>query len=493
MTLKARIMSIIALLGILGSCSAADMPNDLQDIIKSSNQIQLKDLLSINDENNLAGSSAALMTLTGSSGTIHFLKAYLYHSNTTLCNGTLTLLGAVSVVDNGSGFPFTAGQDVSFNQNAAYTLYTNTGQGLPNPSVVDTVTCMKIYLTGGNDTNYHSSCMQFGQTCSGSTCIASAPTTVSSPWVNTAQTPCQTPLLYAAASSSGPQVWYCTIPGDGTLGCTHLTSFAGTGAFGVAINNGYAYFTDPNFTQKIYPCTIAASNGVPTCAAGTTFTGSPKGLALNSGVYYYTGGNQFLYAGGITQNTGAFSAPTSGGTQYHSPLGININNGYAYFVNQFPNPPTGATNDAVYYCTLAGVCNPTTTGLVSGVAITSAYDIALNNGYAYIPYATSSPATTGIMYCKVNDGLAIPADKGKLQNCQPTGSGVGLDTPQSIVIYNGIAYIGNRNGDGLGSFGNGFIGSCPVNALTGALGTCKLAFSSPSGFILAGINLMAVY
>lgn len=477
MTLRPQILSILAFLGILGTCSAADARNDFQDLIKPSEQIQLNDLLSISDKNNLLN-SAALMQMTTNSGTIHFLKAYLYSSS----NCTTGLLGAVSVVDNGTGFSFTAGQTISLNKTAAYKLFTNSGQGTnANPNNPTNVLCMKLYLTGGNQTKYNSPCMTFDENCSSGTACQTG-TSPNVPWTNTSQTPCQTPLLYVTSSSStDPTSWYCTIDGGGTLTCNPFTST--TVANGIAINNGYAYITNQT-SNTITPCPINAANGIPgTCSTAQTYSATgPTGIALNAGIYYFTGSTGFIYAGGINQTLGTLTPASPSATNYGGPLGININNNFAYFTNKSPT-----TGDVVYLCTLLGVCNfQSAASTISSEAVTAAYDIALYNGHAYIPYKTAT--TTGIMFCEINSVT------GELSNCLPTGGGLGINNPQSIVIYDDIAYIGNQNGNGLGGSGLGFIGYCPVSLIDGSLGTnCDKAFSMQSIPRLKNINLMAIY
>lgn len=488
MTYRLRTISFLAALGVLTNSYAAEAKIEIPNKLPYSKPVQLKDLLSTGE--NFTSSAAEFKFTT--TGTIHFLKAYLYHSDTGLCTAPLTLKGAVSVTDNNSGFSFTSGQLIKFNGAAAYQLFNNDGQKALTGYVPSDITCIGLYLNGGNDTNNSTICTQFDENCSGSICN-SGTGSVDLTWQPN-QTPCgpnnpttPNPSLYFPSNdfANNGRLWQCTFSGSGVLACNDITPGApGIGfnnAYGLTINNGYAY-SDNNLgsIHNIYQSTVDPSSGAISVGAEiVSNTAQPFEISLSSG-HYYLATSEGVDFGDITQSTGALSFVDTYVTS--SAGSVAINNNYAYITNQLgsqtvtscPINPDGS---------LGSIATPCITAYTFPVRINS---IAIYNKYAYVTTSISNGSYTlgGVFYCLVGDGILNP--NGTLNNCIETGNPSVFSRPSSIAAYNGYVYFSNST--------NGYIGSCQIDT-DGSLisSSCNGQAGSNGGVAFSGPGQISIY
>lgn len=460
MTQHFRVLAFITALGIFGSAYSANAKMDIPNQQQYSKTVQLNELLSVGEN---FTTPAAQFTFT-TTGTIHFLKADFYNSSNSDCSGTLTLLGSVSVIDNGAGFPFNNTQAVNFNPFAAYKLIQNQGQNITPSSVK----CMKIYLTGGNDTNNNTTCMAFNENCATApTCSATSGLPQAASWSNTSQTPCTTPSLYLTNSgldNTNPNVLKCIFGGSGTISSCTPT---GTGSLpwtgfnfptGIALNNGYAYIGQGSGTggATIDLCQVDSSNGaLINCATEVTGLTQVTNLALSTG-FYFTGegiSSSNINYGSIDQGppypyTGI---PTSLGTQtpgtFSSPQGISINNGYIYMIS--------GSDSQVFTCAVnsnTGVLSTPCVPIGSSGQFQNPKSLTIYNGYIYILGAQFGGVRV-IYACPITSPTTFGSCTTNIITSYSTN-------PVGLIGYNNYIYFTDAN-----SFtNNGYIGSCQISS-----------------------------
>lgn len=445
-----RIVKSLVIATIFGAfgCSFADAGLEVQPPLKPNTVIGLKDLLSTGDADLLTSPNAGQLNLSTYTGNIRFLKAYFY-SNPDCSNG---LLGAASVIDNSLGFPFT-NQTVNLNSYAAYQLATNLS--IPTSSIQ----CLALYVDGSNETSNAVTCQSFvPENCTALplqceyTGAALPPVT----WASVNQgSPCgvngvnpATRYAYVPQGGGGGQVKiYSVNSSGGALTETSSSPVSLFGATSIALNNGFAYITS---SAGLYTCSIDASDGSLSCGAAAPVLGAttPAGITINTGYVYITD------LGTGSSNTGKiFKCPISvsgavgtctrtainspGFFTFDSPTSIVINNNFAYVVNSTNNTLTKCSIDTLNQNEITA-CGPTPT---SGAFPGSLGGIAIENGFAYLPAYNVPPSFTPSIYkCDVDPSF------GTISNCGPTATSGSYNTPQGIVIMNGVAYITNNSG-----------------------------------------------
>ena len=473
---------LVLTLGILGLCHASDAKIQANEAVEHQKPIHLKDIFTVGKS--VSPSVGYLYFST--SGTIHFLKAYFYDSNTSDCTGTLTLLGAVSVVDNGAGFPFSNGQTVSFNGDAAYALIQNAGQGITDSSVK----CMKFYLGGGNDTSNTTNCVSLPENCSPSTCTTPNTTAQGITWdssngVCTASpAPTVAPYFYVV-DRAYPAVVKCSFTNETTLACVDTTPVGVTfsNTYDIAIDNSYAYVTtyisgSPD-VGNVYKCIVSAADGslssCTTLQISSVVNNQYGGIALSGG-YIYVGnglsGSSIVNYTGVSATDGSFST-TSNGVSASFPYGVTLNNAIAYVQR---------TSSIMSYYTVSSVDgsltyvnDSTNTSFPTGnVATREAPD-----GSRDVAYFTVSSDST-LHFCTNTSGVFSAC--GSITLTGVTGI-LGI---QNVIIYNGYAYVSAF------SAGGGQIIACSLNSDGSiSIGNCQIA--TVSGFSLGSPYGMYVY
>lgn|GEM_PF-1741858 len=248
------------------------------------------------------------------------------------------------------------------------------------------------------------------------------------------------------------------IYGDGT---TEVTG-------NITLFNRYAYVTLLN-DDAVRKCLVDTAGAI--VEASCSNTGSelsrPIGIVLNNG-YAYIANN---ITDTVTKCT--VSAPNGEligcahspllGTPFNKPRGLLIHNNYAYVMS--------FAGDAVTKCDVSpsdgelSNCND----LIE--TFSRPQDIAISNGHAYITSRNNNTVTK----CDVNPGT------GALLNCTVTPNPAmepdpGFNGPYGIIINNGYAYVTNFLGED--------VSKCNVDAVSGELSSCN---PTGTGF-LAPIN-----
>ena len=237
---------------------------------------------------------------------------------------------------------------------------------------------------------------------------------------------------------------------DGTLeNCQNITPSVGlNNPTGVAINNGYLYIMNSAFTQ---PSTIGSS--YTQCSASDA------------------------------TNPCTLTTPTGNGA-LNNPIGITIQNNYAYIANY--------SNQTYTLCKVNILNNNLTdcsTNAINGMPLTGTPEVVIiNNGYAYI----TDQVDDGYMQCKVN------AADGTLSVCQfkplaGSGDTVAPVGPRGGMINGNYAYFvnsgyhgGNPVPDAVSSYTkcttnpNGDLSNCMTSL------TAPGVLNSPTGIALNG-------
>lgn len=432
---------------------ASSIPNDVK-------YVRLSDLF-IPEDSEMSQpmmNSGGRFTVTNSGGTVRFIQTFFYSD--TSCSTLLS--SSASIVDNVTGYTFTAGSSFQLNPSSVYQLAFNRG------ITASSIKCMKVFMTGSNESSNGISCQSFtDMTCSGTSC--SSAQTKSVTWASN-PTSCATQSLYigtgtSSANSGVKQYTIGSSDGSLTYSSSLLLGVSASGR-GVVINNGYAYSSSgTNGTSTVYLSSVGSSGSLT--STGTTYTAfaAPQSVALN-GAYAYVANNNG--GTGSTVSQCSVAADTSGtlsncstvlsaatlGSPISGARDIAINRGYLYLVG----PTTGAIKCAVSSSTgsLSGCAYQTGTGAPSGQGI------AIRDGFAYITNFSQTQA------------YACPLDSnGAISTCSLTGGN--LSGPRGIRINNGYAYIANGSGNSVTicSVSGGIFPACNVTtpAGLGALNT----------------------
>ena len=177
------------------------------------------------------------LTITGS-GTIRFIQA-IFYSDT----GCTNFLGAASAIDNVSGASFTSAQTIRLNSSSIYQLANNQSIATEN------IACMKLFLTGSNQSSQGISCQSFTDiSCSGTQCTSAQTKNVT--WSSN-PTPCGTRYLYVPNTANNT-VSKCAINNSSGLlsGCA-TTGSGFSSPRGIALNNYYAYVVNTGSPNSI--------------------------------------------------------------------------------------------------------------------------------------------------------------------------------------------------------------------------------------------------
>ena len=263
-----------------------------------------------------------------------------------------------------------------------------------------------------------------------------------------------------------------------TTGLLGNCSLAVSGVFSqprqIAVYNNFAYVTSASGTVSQCPIT---ANGLTTCVDAGSSLSSVNGIAFNNGfAYIVTSGMDTIIQQCTVAPDGSLSACVAAKTFTYSDSlsGMTINNGFLYIAAEHQGDP------GVQKCTISPV-DGTISACVFYSQVDGSYNpifnspssIAINNGFAYITNsATSGSNSNSVIQCSVN------AVSGALSACAPANSG--FVSPNGISIGIGFAYITNTD--------NNTVSSCAVNLVTGALSACANSggtdFTGPWGIVV---------
>ncbi len=357
--------------------------------------LDLQDVLSVSSNPSVGDTNyAAQWTLTSASGTIHRLQVWFYSSSD--CSGNP--LNTASIVDNGPGIAFTAGQTAKLSATSAYTLANNKG------ITMISIGCMKAYIDGGNESPLGAACQLFAEDCftTPSECTSNTTTPFVS-WANN-PTACATRYAYIA-NNNDSTITQCTIQNsDGTLSCIANEATGLNSPEGLDINNGYIYISTSNSSTTVKQFTVSATNGMLATLVNNTAGNNPLDVTLN-GNYVYIGQNlsstSILFCPINPSNGQIATCNSTGDLTFNNIYAIAFNNGYAY-IGSFDG---GSATPSVTVCTLA----PLTGQLSSCVQQTSLNTnlgsnlngLAINNNYVYISNFLS------ILVCPIQSGGSL--------------------------------------------------------------------------------------
>jgi len=398
-----------------------------------------------------ATNSAGLFSLT-SDANIRSLEFYFY-SSTDCSTGLLS--GANFLVDNflTSSNNITANQNYYFDGSAIFTI---AGNVLADPSAVK---CVQAYIEGNNANPNTSQCMTFqNQNCSGSSSSCTTTTeaqtsswtpATSSNW--TSPTVCQTRHLYAGQNlvSGSGTLYACTFNATGTsLSCqtesqsvTGPVSSAASYTLGNSFFGGYFYYS--TLTPAVYKCsydpTQSASQAISHCSS-QTITGlvGPRSIAMSKSTAFITDSNgtsiNQLFSCSVDSSNGGLTACSQisvGSVTLNVPIGIAINNDYLYISNF----STVGGLYTVDYCALSGSSITGCTSVGASGLFSKPKQITIYNGYAYIVNSLPTSTSGAVTACNISNGSFSSSD------CTKALGSSGFNSPQSIAIYNGYAYI----------------------------------------------------
>ncbi|MDF1797244.1 MAG: beta-propeller fold lactonase family protein [Coxiellaceae bacterium] len=389
----------------------------------------LHDILKLVPANSHA---AAGITITGSGGTIRYVRAYFY-SDSSCASG---LLASGSIVDNQTGFAFTVGQTIKLSGAAAYQLITS--QQL-SANDIASISCMKLIYTEGNESSEGVDCQTFSNyTCSDSSCSTTSGAQSTAWKVNPSI--CAPMHLYVARWTDN-LVSKCDIDSaTGALSnCTTTGSEFKRPAY-VALNNGYAYSTDSSADRNIHKFTVALSTGALSDVKTTTdVTSNAFKATVDRGLLYVPNfdgaSNGRITECDITASDGANSGDIGSCAQtavsFTDPIAVKINVNHAYIADFDDND--------VHVCGLNSDGTINTSDCIPYSIDTGGGDtagITFHYGFAYIPMTGDGTIQT----CDVN------TTTGALSNCGVVVvTGQALSAPRSIVFYKTHAYVANLN------------------------------------------------
>jgi hypothetical protein len=157
-----------------------------------------------------------------------------------------------SIIDNATGFTFTDQQTIKLSSKGTYKMATD--QGI-TPS---DISCIKVYLDGGNQSNKGVSCEAFTDaSCQDNQCISSQNKAVN--WVENPER-CNTSYAYATNKKT-KSVSRCMISrADGSLSDCVTTGDNLNKPTGISINNQFASITNRS-GNSITKCSVNLTDG----------------------------------------------------------------------------------------------------------------------------------------------------------------------------------------------------------------------------------------
>lgn len=257
------------------------------------------------------------------------------------------------------------------------------------------------------------------------------------------------PRLYIG-QFTGAAVSSCAINGsNGTLSTCAATSSGSASPSGMAFNGNYVYTTDYE-NELVYVCTVATNGSLSNCSNTSATTGyvffNPWALAVQGNYLYvtasYTPGSHLSYClmGGDGSLSGCTTTSGLVGT-----VGIAIDASHAYLSTFSGN---------VNVCTV----NPNgslTACATTGSGFNSPDGITLSGGYAYV----ANNGNNTVSVCAIN------GTTGALSAC--TASSIGSAAPDDVAINGSYAYVSDRNGYN--------IYVCTVSGTNGTLSGCTIS------------------
>ncbi|MCD6046438.1 MAG: hypothetical protein K0S08_85 [Gammaproteobacteria bacterium] len=414
-------------------------------------------------------------TMTAS-GTLHFLEIYFYSG---LGCSTLMSHGIASFADNGSGMPLNVGQTYTLDGSSVYQLASNRGL------TANDITCIRLYMDGGNNSPSGASCINFTENCAGSSCSSPEFDPTNTNWV-ASPTACVQRYAYITSNAADKAIVKCTVDtveNGGTLSnCITTGPSLKAGSLGNAFNNGYSYFSNNKSTSptsfNVSSCSMdpSSSGTLNTSCTNNSFSLSSgytlKGIAI-SGIYaYIINGSSTTDSGqlevcNISSTDGSLSnCTTAVSSGFNDPRSITINNGYAYITNNADN--------TISTCTVSGSTVSNCSSSNPSSKANAPRGITTYDGYLYF-INSSSNASGQVASCPINND-------GTLGSCSLSGptSTAGY---QGITIYNRFAYLVNSN--------TNRITKCDVDSTTGTLSNCSSTATdfSFTGYTTVGISI----
>ena len=230
----------------------------------------------------------------------------------------------------------------------------------------------------------------------------------------------------------------------------YATPLTGMMQFSFTTKTVYAYVANIG-NNAVTQCQVAANGNLSSCVnTGVTVAGI-RSITMNNGYAYLLSNTLNTVTKCAVSVSGTFSGCVdSGATRISTAYDMSISGGYAYIPNY-----SGTYGNTITQCTVSNTDGSLSSCVtIAAPLLTAPRGITVSNGFLY---------TTNIGSDLVN--ACVIGSNGSLSNCAT--SGTMFSNSAGIAVYNGFSYVLN----GSGTYANTAT-QCTVNSSTGALSSC---------------------